>query len=91
MKHHAEQKTYHVEVLPPKQDSPNLEAGLERFVDKYTKVLEAGYINCITDNAMGNLAFQGTELIDEFELPVEPDCSIVGGEDIQAHFLDDGA
>jgi methylenetetrahydrofolate reductase (NADPH) len=35
--------------------------------------LENGYCACITDNAMGNLSFQGTEMIDVLGLPVEPE------------------
>lgn len=68
-----EEKTFHIEVLPPKQASEKLDAGLERFATKFRTVMEAGYIACITDNAMGNLAFQGTELIEELELDIKPD------------------
>ena len=63
---------YHVEVLPPRQDVENLEERLEKFSQKYKRVIEGGYTVCITDNAMGNLSFQGTELIEEFSLPVIP-------------------
>lgn len=73
MLHHIQQKIYHVEVLPPKQDSEKLEKDLETFANKYTRVMESGYCACITDNAMGLLAFQGTELIEELELPVIPE------------------
>ncbi len=61
---------YHVEVLPPRQDVENLEERLKKFSEKYRKVVSAGYTVCITDNAMGNLSFQGTEIIEEFSLPV---------------------
>jgi methylenetetrahydrofolate reductase (NADPH) len=73
MEHHIANKVYHVEILPPKQNSEKLDVDLERFADKWEKVREAGYCACVTDNAMGHLAFQGTELIEELELPVEPD------------------
>ncbi len=73
MLHHIKNKVYHVEILPPKQDSEKLETDLERFADKYNKVMESGYCACITDNAMGNLAFQGTEMIEELGLPVNPE------------------
>jgi methylenetetrahydrofolate reductase (NADPH) len=65
-------KTYYVEVLPPKQNSETLEEDLERFAQKWQMVMEAGYIACVTDNAMGTLAFQGTELIEELDLEVRP-------------------
>ena len=73
MIHHIQNKIYHVEILPPKQDSEKLERDLNRFASKYTRVMESGYIACITDNAMGLLAFQGTEMIEELELQVDPE------------------
>ncbi|MEN6364877.1 MAG: methylenetetrahydrofolate reductase [Rectinema sp.] len=68
MGRHIEQKIYHVEILPPKQDTEKLDAGLELFASKFARVMEGGYCACITDNAMGNLAFQGTEMIKELGL-----------------------
>ena len=73
MEDHIANKVYHVEVLPPKQNSEKLDEDLERFADKYARVLESGYCCCITDNAMGHLAFQGTELIEELDLEVSTD------------------
>ncbi len=70
MKQHHLKGGYHVEILPPKQETEKLYEDLDRFADKYHKVMESGYCACITDNAMGNLAFQGTEIIEELELPV---------------------
>ncbi|MFW5857228.1 MAG: methylenetetrahydrofolate reductase [Planctomycetota bacterium] len=67
------EKRYHIEILPPKQNSEKLDEDLERFADKWQKVMDAGHIACVTDNAMGHLAFQATELIEELELPVQPD------------------
>ncbi len=62
-----------MEILPPKQNSEKLDEDLEAFAKKYEQVLEAGYCICITDNAMGHLAFQGTELIEELGLEVRPE------------------
>ena len=73
MQDHIDNKVYHIEVLPPKHNSQKLDADLERFESKFSKVMEGGYVACITDNAMGNLAFQGTELIEELELDFDPD------------------
>lgn len=73
MKHHIESKMYHVEILPPKQDSEKLDADLELFAEKYNRVLENGYCACITDNAMGRLSFQGTEIIEELGLDADPE------------------
>ena len=72
MIHHILNKKYLVEVLPPKQDSENLEADLKKFCTRYRKVIDSGYCVCITDNTMGNLSFQGTEIIEEFQLSVLP-------------------
>lgn len=73
MQHHIKNKMYHIEVLPPKQDSEKLEADLELFAQKYNRVMESGYCACITDNAMGHLSFQGTEIIEELGLDVNPE------------------
>jgi methylenetetrahydrofolate reductase (NADPH) len=73
MKHHIANKIYHVEILPPKQDSEKLDADLATFAEKYQRVMDSGYCACITDNAMGHLAFQGTEMIAELDLPVHPE------------------
>lgn len=70
---HIINKAYHVEILPPKQDSEKLEADLSLFAEKYNRVMASGYCACITDNAMGNLAFQGTEVIEEMGLAVNPE------------------
>ena len=73
MIHHIQNKIYHVEVLPPKQDSEKLEKDLETFSNKYLRVMDSGYCACITDNAMGLLSFQGTEMIEELNLPIMPE------------------
>jgi methylenetetrahydrofolate reductase (NADPH) len=73
MKHHIESKTYHIEILTPKQNSEKLDEDLEKFAEKYRQVVEAGYIACITDNPMGLLSFQATEVIPELGLPVDPE------------------
>jgi methylenetetrahydrofolate reductase (NADPH) len=69
---HITNKVYHVEVLPPKQDSTKLLIDLDLFKEKYLRVLQSGYCVCITDNAMGLMAFQGHEIIEEMKLPVHP-------------------
>ena len=69
MNQHHLTSAYHVEILPPKQETEKLYEDLDRFAQKYKRVMESGYCACITDNAMGNLAFQGTEMIEELRLP----------------------
>lgn len=77
MQHHIDQKTYHIEILTPKQNSEKLDDDLAKFAEKYQAVLEGGYIACITDNPMGHLSFQATEVIAELGLPVKPEQIMV--------------
>lgn len=77
MQNHIDNKTFHIEILTPKQNSPKLEEDLEKFAEKYMKVIEAGYIACITDNPMGHLSFQTTEVLPELDLPVEPEQLVI--------------
>ena len=73
MKEHILRRMYHIEVLSPKQESTKLDEDLQRFESKYRRAVEAGHVVCIPDNPMGMLAFQGTELIAELGLPVNPE------------------
>jgi methylenetetrahydrofolate reductase (NADPH) len=73
MQHHIDGKIYHIELLTPKQNSEKLDQDLALFEEKYRKVLEAGYVACITDNPMGMVSFQATEVIAELGLPVKPE------------------
>lgn len=77
MQHHIDNRIFHVEILTPKQDSEKLDTDLERFAKKYRRVMEEGYVACITDNPMGHLSFQATEVIPELELPVEPEQLVI--------------
>ncbi|MFA5206304.1 MAG: methylenetetrahydrofolate reductase [Lentisphaeria bacterium] len=60
---------WRVEVSPPKQGADRLEERLGRFARRFNTSCEAGFQVCITDNAMGKLAFQGCELLAELALP----------------------
>jgi len=73
MREHIKNRVYHVEILPPKQNSEKLEADLAAFADKFNRVMDSGYCACITDNAMGLLAFQGHETIEHLNLRVLPE------------------
>ena len=77
MQNHIANHIYHVEILPPKQETEKLEADLEAFATKFKRVMESGYCACITDNAMGNLAFQGTEMIEELSLEPKEDLVMI--------------
>lgn len=73
MRYHIQNRIYHVEILPPKQETEKLEEDLALFAEKYRRVMESGYCACLTDNAMGHLAFQGPEVLEELDLPVYPE------------------
>jgi methylenetetrahydrofolate reductase (NADPH) len=73
MFNHIRDRRYHVEIIPPKHDSEKLVEDLSLFKEKYQRVMASGYCACITDNAMGLLAFQGHETIEYLGLPVYPD------------------
>ncbi len=77
MQHHIDNKIFHIEILTPKQDSKDLDKSIDLFVGKYNKVMEAGCIACITDNPMGMLSFQATDIINELELEVRPEQLLV--------------
>ena len=70
-------KIFHVELQTPKRSSEDVEKDLTVFEDKYRKVLEAGWIICITDNPMGLLSYGALETIDLLGLPVHPDRLMV--------------
>lgn len=73
MKHHIENKAYHIEILTPKQNTETLDEDLAKFAEKYETVMNAGYVACITDNPMGLLSFQATDIIPELGLKVNPE------------------
>jgi len=69
----ADLKTFHVEILTPKLDAPDIEADLAKFGDKYRAAFDAGYVVCITDNPMGHLSVTAMDAIETLGLPVRPD------------------
>jgi len=73
----TESKIFHVELQTPKRSSEDIEKDLKTFEEKYRKVIEAGWIVCITDNPMGLLSYGATETIDILGLPVHPDQLMV--------------
>jgi methylenetetrahydrofolate reductase (NADPH) len=67
------QRRYFVELLTPKQNTEDLEKDLQIFADKYRQILDLGHVVSITDNPMGILSFQATDMIGELGLPVPPE------------------
>jgi len=77
VQYHTDQKIFHVELQTPKRSSEDIEKDLRTFDEKYRKVVEAGWIVCITDNPMGLLSYGATETIDLLGLPVHPEQLMV--------------
>ncbi len=75
--HQIVRKIFHVELQTPKRSSEDIEKDLQTFADKYRKVVEAGWIVCITDNPMGLLSYGAMETIELLELPVHPEQLMV--------------
>ena len=73
----AEKHPYHIEMLPPKHSSQKMEEELERFAERFEMIQESGFIASITDNAMGRLAFQTSDMIDELDLVPRPDQVLI--------------
>ncbi|OGD21503.1 MAG: hypothetical protein A2W03_12090 [Candidatus Aminicenantes bacterium RBG_16_63_16] len=77
IRHHIENQILHVELQTPKRSSEDIEKDLRTFEEKYRKVMEAGWIVCITDNPMGLLSYGAMETIDILGLPVHPEQLVV--------------
>lgn len=73
----GDSRGFHVEIIPPKQDSQKLEEDLGLFASKFERVMESGFTASITDNAMGLLAFQGHECLVELGLRARPDQVLI--------------
>jgi len=66
-----------VELITPKQQSEDIEGDLEKFASKYDQTLSAGYSVSITDNPMGILHFQATEVIKEMGLRIDKEKVLI--------------
>ncbi|MFA7232221.1 MAG: methylenetetrahydrofolate reductase [Victivallaceae bacterium] len=64
-------RNYRVECSPPRQKVERLKERLEKFSLRFNLAEAHNLGTCITDNAMGHLAFQGTELLTELKLPAK--------------------
>jgi len=65
------------EVTTPKQDSADIEAELEKFVEKYTISQQHDYVICITDNPLGMLSFEAMDTIETTGVPVNPERLVI--------------
>src|SRR5512137_2750066 len=77
IRQHVENHILHVELQTPKRSSEDIDKDLRTFEEKYRKVIEAGWVVCITDNPMGLLSYGAMETIDLLGLPVHPEQLVV--------------
>jgi methylenetetrahydrofolate reductase (NADPH) len=77
VRHPIENKRFHIELQTPKRSCEDVEKELRVFEEKYRKVVEAGWIVCITDNPIGLLSYGATETIDLLGLVVRPEQLMV--------------
>ena len=66
-----------IDLTPPKHASQKFSKDLAAFRRRYESFVNDGFIVSITDNAMGKLSFQGTELIDELGLTIKPENILI--------------
>jgi len=77
MSYRVDHERLHVEILTPKQNTENLDDDLAKFAEKFNRVMAEGYVASITDNPMGNLSFQTTEIVPELGLEVKPEQLLI--------------
>ncbi|MCX7848224.1 MAG: methylenetetrahydrofolate reductase [bacterium] len=65
------------EVTTPKQDSPDIEADLVKFAEKYTLSQQRDFVICITDNPLGMLSFEALETIEASGVTINPERLII--------------
>ena len=77
MKNIFNNNNYLIELLTPKQNVDDFDAALDKFSERYQKILDAGGVVSIPDNPMGNLHFTPMEVISFLDLPIKPESLIV--------------
>lgn len=68
---------YLIELLTPAQAAADLDAALERFKARYTRILASGSVVSVPDNPMGHLRFTALETLAFLDLPVKPEQLLV--------------
>jgi methylenetetrahydrofolate reductase (NADPH) len=68
---------YIIELLTPKQHDESFEDKLQRFAERYRRILEHGAAVSICDNPMGNLHFTAMEVMSAMELPFDPERTLL--------------
>jgi methylenetetrahydrofolate reductase (NADPH) len=60
-----------------KAKSEDFENALDRFKNRYLRVLDSDCVVAIPDNPLGNLHFTATEIISYLELAVDPESLLI--------------
>jgi methylenetetrahydrofolate reductase (NADPH) len=66
-----------VEILTPKQNSPDFEADLQVFAERYKKIMDHNAVACITDNPLGNLHFAAPEVLSYLGIKIDPEKCLI--------------
>jgi methylenetetrahydrofolate reductase (NADPH) len=74
---HIGDTPYIIELLTPKQNDESFEEKLQRFAERYRRILEHGAVVSICDNPLGNLHFTAMEVMSALELPFDPERTLL--------------
>jgi len=74
---HPDDTPYIIELLTPRQNDESFEEKLQRFAERYHRILEHGAAVSICDNPMGNLHFTALEVMGAMELPFDPERTLL--------------
>lgn len=66
-----------IELLTPKQNSPDFEADLKTFSGRFKKIYDQGAVVSIPDNPLGSLHFAAPEVLAYLSLPIDPERCLV--------------
>lgn len=66
-----------IELLTPKQSSPDFEADLKIFSERFQKIYDHEAVASIPDNPLGSLHFAAPEVLAYLSLPIDPERCLV--------------
>lgn len=66
-----------IEMTPPRRDAQNMNAALQRFSERFTRVMTSGFVASVSDNVMGVPHVQPLEIIQSLKLTPFRDQVIV--------------
>lgn len=66
-----------IELLTPKQNSPDFETDLKTFSIRFNKIREYDAVVSIPDNPLGSLHFAAPEVLTYLSLPIDPEKCLI--------------